>query len=102
VDQVRVLGRVPDKEDGSVEKDPVQDALFGLQFDSETMDVTNGIGRTRLASDGGETDSGWNLCANLLEKWLRCDLAQVLGYLEVTVCAGSLGMDLRFSTLASK
>lgn len=43
MDQVRVLGGVPDKKGWSVEKDPVQDALIGLQFDSETMDVTSGV-----------------------------------------------------------
>ena len=43
VDQVRVFAAVPDEEDRSVEKDPVQIAVDGLQFDSETMDVTSGI-----------------------------------------------------------
>jgi hypothetical protein len=43
MDQVRLLGGVPDEESRSVETNPVQDALVGLQFDSETMDVTSGI-----------------------------------------------------------
>jgi hypothetical protein len=43
VDQVGVLGGVPDEEGRSVETDPVQDAVLGLQFDSETMEVTSGI-----------------------------------------------------------
>ena len=43
MDQVRVLAGVPDEEGRSVEKDPIQVALLGLQFDSETIDVTSGI-----------------------------------------------------------
>ena len=43
VDQVRVLGGVPDEEDRRVETDPAQDALLGLQFEGETMDATSGI-----------------------------------------------------------
>lgn len=43
VDQVRVLGGVPDKEGRRVETSYVQDALFGLQFDGDTIDVTRGI-----------------------------------------------------------
>lgn len=43
MDQVRVLGGVPDEEGRSVEKDPVQVSLVGLQFNSDTMDVPNGV-----------------------------------------------------------
>jgi hypothetical protein len=43
VNQVRVLGRVPDKEGRRIETGQVQDALFGLQFYSDTIDVTSGI-----------------------------------------------------------
>ena len=97
VDQGRVFGGIPDEEDGSVEKDPIQVALFGPQFDSETVGVTGGISRTRLASDGGETDGGRNLLADLVEKGLGCDGAQVVGDFEFTICTGTLRMDLRSS-----
>ena len=97
VDQGRVFGGIPDEEDGSVEKNPIQVALFGPQFESETVGVTSGISGTRLASDGGETDGGRNLLSDFVEKGLGCDGAQVVGDFEFTICTGTLRMDLRSS-----
>jgi len=93
VDQLSVLAGIPDKEDRCIEKDPVQYALLGLQFDSKAMGVTGSICGTHLACNSGETDRGVNLFSDLAEKGLRCKVAQVMGNFEVTVSAGALGMD---------
>ena len=97
MDQVGILAGVSDEEDRGVEKDPIQVALFCPQFDSETMGITSSIGRTRLATDGGETDGGGNLLADFVEKGLGCDVAQVVGDFEFTISTGTFGMALRSS-----
>lgn len=93
VDEVRELGRVPDEEDWGVVEDPVPVTFLRPQLDGETTGVTSGVGRSRLATDGGEADGGTNFLANTLEEGLRRDVAEVVGDLEVTMGSGTLGVD---------
>ena len=56
VDEIRILGRVPDEEDWMVQKDQVQDAFLSPQFDSYTMRVTDRVGGSHFSGDSGKTD----------------------------------------------
>lgn len=94
VNEVGELGRVSDEEDWGVVEDPVKVALVCPDLDGEPTGITGSVGRTRLASDGGETDGGACLHASFAEEGRGCDVAETVGYLEVAVSTGAFGVDL--------
>jgi len=92
VDEVRELCGVSDEEDRSVVEYPVHVALSGLELDGESSRVSSGIGRSRLSSDGRESDGD-----RALKAFLRCevgktDVGQALCALEDSVSTSSLGV----------
>jgi hypothetical protein len=64
VDEVGELGGVTNKKDRGIVEHPVKVAVIRLELDGETTRVTGGVGRARLATDGGETDGRADLLAN--------------------------------------
>ena len=93
VDKVRELGRVAQEENRGVVKDPVPVALLRADLDRKPARVARGIGRTRLATDGGEAHSDGRTVADLVEDGGAADVGDIVGDLEVTVCAGTLGVN---------
>lgn len=55
VDQICKLDGVLDEEDGDVVPHEVPVALFRVEFDSESADISDGIGRTTTSENGRET-----------------------------------------------
>jgi len=87
------FGRVSNEEHRGVVEDPIPISFVGPKLDRKPTGITSGIGRSRLASHGGEPNSGADLFADRTEKRLRCDVTEVMGYFEVTVGSSALSMD---------
>ena len=58
-----------------------------------TSRVSRRIGRTRLTTDGGETNNSRGLLAHAGEHVNRADVADIVGNLEFTIGTGALGVD---------
>lgn len=100
--QIGILCWVSDEKDGGGEKDPIPDSLLSLQFDGKATSVTDSVGRTRLARNGGKADGGWNFFAYGLKKGLgSVPLRNVCGNLEIPMGTGTFGMDLCSLVLVS-
>lgn len=95
MDEVRELGWVSDEENRSVVEHPVPITLFCPELDSKATRIAGGVGRSRFASNSREADSRANLLADLTKKRLRSDVTQVVGHFEVSMSAGTFGVDLK-------
>lgn len=92
VDEVRELGRVSQEEDGSVVVDPVHVSFLGPELDGESSRVSSYIWRTRLATDGGESDRDVAR-GTILEDLGLGEMRNTLGDLECSVSSTTLGVD---------
>jgi hypothetical protein len=57
MDEVGKLGWIPQEENRSIVGDHIPVTLIGPELNRETTRITGAIVRTRLAADGGESDS---------------------------------------------
>ena len=64
----RELGRIAQKEDGSVIKHPVVVALLSLELDAETSGIPGRIGRTLLTTNSAESGHAFRLLTHLAEE----------------------------------
>ena len=90
-DEVRELHRVPDEEDRRVVADQIPVAFGGVELERESARIADGVGRAGLAGHGGETREHLGLHTGLEQRRLG-ELADVLGGLEVTERAATLGV----------
>jgi len=93
VDEVREFCRITDEEHGSIVEHPIQVTLLGPDLHGETSGVTSSICATAFSTDGRETDGRSGFVAHFGEELCRGKIGDVVGDLEVTVCAGTFGMD---------
>lgn len=93
MDEVGELGGVPQEEDRGVVEDPIPVTLLGAKLHGKSTRITSSVGRTRLATDSGESNGGLDLVANLAKEWLGGDVGEIMGHFEVTVSTGTLGVD---------
>lgn len=93
MDEVRELGRVTNEEDRSVVEYPVPVSLLGADLDREPTRVARSIGRAGLATDRGEAHGDGGTIADLVEDGGTADVGDIVGDLEVAVCASTLSMD---------
>jgi hypothetical protein len=94
VDKVGELGGVAQEEDRSVVENPIEIAFIGADFDSETAGVTGSVRRAILSTNGRETNSSTSPVADLFEEGGASEIGDVIGYFEMAVRAGTLGMNL--------
>ena len=87
------LGGITEEEDRGVIEDPVPIALFSVELDSEATGITCAVRRALLTTDGGEASEQLGLLANALEHVDDGDVADVIGDLELTKGASTLGVD---------
>lgn len=93
VDEDGELGGVTEEEDGGVVEDPVPVTLFSVELDSEATRITRAVRRALLTTDGGEASEQLGLLANALEHVDDGDVANVIGNLELTKGASTLGVN---------
>jgi hypothetical protein len=113
VDEVREFCRIADEEHGSVveylsevdalvcvhicvrseETHPIQIPLLGPDLHGKTSGITSSICATALSTDGRESDGRSGLVAHFGEELCRGKIGDLVGDLEVAVCAGTFGMD---------
>ena len=102
VDEVWELGWISQEEDWSVVGNHVPVTLIGSELDGETTWVTGTVVRTRLTTDGGESDCDRALLASL-EDVGKADVVKRVGGLVVTVSSSTLGVnDTLWNALAVK
>ena len=94
VNEVGELGRVTDEEDGGVIEDPIPVTFISSELDGEATGVASGVGRARFTTDGRETDCSADFLSHRSQQRLGCNVAEVMGDLEVTVSTSTFGMDL--------
>jgi len=94
VNEVRELGRITDEEDGGVVEDPIPVTFFSSKLDGEAARVASGVGRARFTTDGRETDCCADFLSHRSQQRLGCNVAEIMGDLEVTVSTSTFGMDL--------
>lgn len=94
VNKVRELSRVAKEEDRGIIEDPVPVPFVRSKLDSEATGIASTIRRAGLAANSGETNGSPNFLANLSEKRLRGDIAEVVSNLEIAMSTGSFGVDL--------
>lgn len=87
------LNWVVNEKDWSIVSNHVIISLLGVEFDSEASWVSNGISSTSLSSDGGESKEEWGLLTDLVEEGGLGELGYILGDLEDSMGARSLGVD---------
>ena len=93
VDEDRELGRVAKEENRSVVEHPVPVTLIGVELDGEATGIASAVRRTFLATDGRETGETLGLLANGLEHINDCDVADIVGDLELSIGASTLGVN---------
>lgn len=93
VDEVRELGWVTQKEDGSVVGDHIPIALVGPELDAEASRIASAVVGTGLATDGGEADSNGAFLAGDAEDIGLAQVFHGLGALEGTMGTTALGVD---------
>lgn len=96
VDEWRKQDRITDEKDGSVVTDQIPDAIFRVEFDSESSGIANGVGRARLTAHCRESDGDRGLFADRVEHLGGAVLADVVGDFEVAERARPLRMDDSF------
>lgn len=97
VNEVGEFGGVSDEEDGSVVENPVKVALFSSDLEGKATRITGGIRRSVFTTDSGESGGSTVLLADLGEELGRGNVAEVVGQFKVTMCTGTVGMDLEWS-----
>jgi hypothetical protein len=94
MNEVREFGRISDEENRGIVENPIPVSLICPKLDSKPTGISGGIGRSRLASHGGETDGRTNLLTNRTQERLGCNVAEVMSYFKVTVGSGAFGVYL--------
>lgn len=94
VNEVGELGRITDEEDGGVVEDPIPVTLISSELDGEATGVASGVGRARFTTDGRETDCCADFRSHRSQQRLGCNVAEIMGDLEVTMSTSTFGMDL--------
>lgn len=74
VDEYGELGGVAEEEHRGVVVNMIPVALVGAELHGETTRVASCVGRSRLATNGGESSSCADLVANLREELSRADV----------------------------
>ena len=92
VDKVGELGWVTQEENGSVVEHPVPVAVFRTKLDGKSARIACRVGRAALTSDCGDARSDLAFVSNFLENFRAREVGDVVGDLEVTVSAGTLGV----------
>jgi hypothetical protein len=94
VHKVGELDGVLDEEHRDVVADNVPVALVGVELDSETADIANGVGTATGALDSGETDKGGGRTRGVGEDGsLGVLLGPIVVNLEDTVGTGTTSVD---------
>jgi len=93
VDEVGELQRVADEEDRGVVPHEVVVALLGVELDREAARVALGVGRALFAPHRGEASDDLRALAHRGQEFGTRVAGHVVGYLEVTVGPGPLGVD---------
>jgi len=96
VDEVGELGGISDEEDGSVVTNQIPVTFFGVEFDSKTSGISFGIGRTLFTTDSGESGEDGSSLSEGVQEFSLAVLGDVIGDFEITVSAGTLGVDDSF------
>jgi hypothetical protein len=93
VDEVGELNGVFNEEDGGVVSDHVVVAFLGVELNSESTGVSDGIRSTSLTSDSGETEEARSALTNLVEEVGLGKFRHITGDFKVAVGSSSLSMD---------
>lgn len=94
VDEVRELGGVSDEEDRGIVEHPVPVTLVCPELGGEPTRIASGVGRSRLATNGGETHRHSDLFADRAQERLRGDVTEVVSHLEVSMSSSTFCVDL--------
>mgnify|MGYP007046485915 FL=1 len=92
VNEVGELSWVSEEKHRGVVVDKVQVTLLRVQFKRETSWVSGGIWRAGLTAHSGKSGHQLGLFANSVQKFGRANVGNVVGHLELTVSAGTLGV----------
>ena len=93
VDEVREFVRVAHEEDRRVVADQIPVAHLGIEFEGKAAHVALGVGRARLAGDGGKARQHLRLLADLGEELGLAVARDVVRDGEDAERAPALGMD---------
>ena len=93
MNEMREFGGITNEENRCVVEDPVEVTFLCPNFNGEATGITSGVGRPRLATDSGETDSGSSTGTDFLEESGAGEITNVVGHFEVTVGTSALGVD---------
>ena len=89
----RELGWIANKEDGEVIANKVPISFFSLEFESETPNVTGGIGTTFFASYGRKASQDLRLFADFAERSCRAPIGDIVSAFKLAPRPSSLSMD---------
>ncbi len=97
MNKVGELGGVAKEEDGCIVKYPVEIAFIGTNLDGKTTWITGSVGRARLATNCGETNSSAGPVANVFEEGGTSEIRNVVRHFKVAMRARALSVVLRVS-----
>ena len=99
LDRMREVGklhRILNEKDRDVVADKIPIALFGIEFDGKTADVTREIGRSAITCNGRKPRKNRRFFADFAQDQRGRKVAQAVSKFEVSVRRKSTGMDDAF------
>lgn len=96
VNDIRELDSILDEEDGDVVSDNVPVALFCVELDCESTNITNSIGATTATKDCRETKEDWSGAGGVGQDTSRSDIFRAFKELEGAVCSSSSSVNYSF------
>ena len=93
MDEIGKFDGISDEKDGGVVSDHIPVALFRVELQGKSPDITDRIRRPLFSRDGGEASEDLRLFTDL-RKYLRlCVLCDILSYRQDSVRPGCFRMD---------
>ena len=93
MDEYGELGRIPEEKDWGVIEHPIVVPLLGIKLDRKSPRISCRVGRSFFSTDRREPREAPCLLADAVEHVHRCEVADIIGYLELAECTGALGVD---------
>lgn len=93
VDDIGELDGVLDEENGNVVADKIPVTLLSVELGRKTTDITNGIGGTSAAEDGGEAHEDGGLAGGIGKDGGECEVGSALVDSELAKGTAATGVD---------
>lgn len=96
VNDIWELNRILDKKHGNIVSDDIPVTLIGIELQSKSTDITNGIGRTSRSKNSRETNKHRSSAGGIVQDIGTGELGDRSVELEVAMDTSATGVDNTF------